>query len=101
MSQDYLYAQEKFYTAVSGMAKSSASLRTRIFNAYLSFHVLRPDEMPEDLREDYKWIMDQLTKSEAEGDEGKVQASLKKMDDETAQIIAEKIVYINDHLYAN
>ena len=95
------YAQEKFYTAVLSMEKSPSSLRTRIYNAFLSFHPIRPEEdLPEDLRADYKWIIEHLEKYEPKGDKGSVQMSLEKLDDETIKKIAEKIVDIYDQLSA-
>lgn len=56
------YALEKFFVAVQLLATGPGDVRSRLYNAYISFHPVRPEDLPEDLRGDYEWIHDQLTK---------------------------------------
>jgi hypothetical protein len=100
MNSGYSYANEKFTNAIHLMATSPSSLRDRIYGAYFHFHPLQPKELPEDLRTDFEWILQQLTKYDAESDEGKVRASLNKLDDATIQDVADKIAHIYDMLHA-
>jgi hypothetical protein len=98
------YAKEKMGVAVRALATSQKNIRERIWTAYLSFHTLKEDDFPEELREDWNFIETHLTREEPTKDErgevtiGRVQNSLAKMNGELCEEIAEKICDLNSQL---
>ena len=101
---DYSYAKEKLNTAVQLLAKGKGDVRSRLFSAYLEFHTLAEDDLPEEFRESWKWIISKLTKNEPSRDykgdiiEGSVQQSLKHMQNRTGAKIADRILEIHEGL---
>ena len=47
------YANEKFVSAVYGLATGPGDVRSRLLIAHLSFHPVRESDLPEHLRADY------------------------------------------------
>lgn len=91
---DVSYAREKLTVGIISLAKGSDSIQKRLFDAYMSFHPLRERDFPEDLQENYREIMDLLTKVKPKGDEGSVKATLNQMSEEDANVIAEKLAIL-------
>ena len=60
----YDYALEKFGVAVRHLAIGPGDVRSRLWPAYLKFHVLQVHHIPEDLRADFEWVNNELTKRE-------------------------------------
>ena len=89
---DLSYTWEKLYLAVNAMAASNRSIQDRLASAYLHFDVLRSGDFPEDLQERFKNIVATLTAVQAEGNGGKVKATVRRMSDETACQLANQIV---------
>jgi len=96
------YTWEKFYVAVSSLASGTGSIQERLFNAYtgslMLLEVHKPDELPEDMRNEFKEITRELTAVEPSGNEGSVRASTNAMTDLEASEIAEKIVSLYDRI---
>lgn len=91
----YAYPLEKFYSAVHALATMESDVRDRIYSAYTAFSPLRESDIPEDIRDDYRFIMSKLTTHKAEEPgEGSVKASLRHMDDDTAGKVAGRIVEV-------
>ncbi len=84
------YAREKMLVAVQQMATSSLSLRERLFNAYLSFHTLSPEDLAQDIQPDLSWVLESLTQMPDQG-EGSVWATLKSMTDNQHVAVADRI----------
>lgn len=78
----YGYVWEKFYSAVRGLAASEFPLPRRLANAYL-YHLmhLRREELPEDIKDDFRDLVEALSRKEATGDEGNVMASATTLDE--------------------
>lgn len=91
------YAREKLGTAVDILATGSGPLTKRIYDAYLSFHPLRPEdfERKEDANR-YRDMMKKLTSvTDGDPENGYVKNTLAVMDIETAESIAEDIVALH------
>ena len=84
------YPMEKMTKAVSMMATHQGGIKNRLCQAHGEFHTIGPD-MPEPFREDYEWIVHELTKVSGD-DEGAIVATLEAMTDEHAVKIANCIV---------
>ncbi len=93
-----LYALEKFTAAVHSLAVGAGDIRSRLLSAYMSFHTVKQEDLPEALRMDFDIIMKELTKKEPIGSEGNVDATLSSMNDETGVEIAERIIKIEEKL---
>ena len=97
-------AKEQFSIVVLKMAQSKASLKDRILNAYLKFHLVKPEDLPEGCEKKYKRLMDTLTREEAIGNEGNLVATLNKMSEQELKDIIEEICSISreiDRTYAD
>lgn len=97
---DALYARDKLSMAVYALATGYGTLRSRLFDAYLEFHVLTSDDFPSSLRPDFEWIKRGLTKRQPHSDEGKVRATLRGMRKAKAMEIAVRISNLCDSLIA-
>jgi len=83
-----LYALEKMSAAVRSLAVGPEPLPQRLEYAFLAFHTLSPKDFPDKLASRFAEIHDALTREKAVGNEGRVRATLAKMDKSTAQDIA-------------
>src|ERR1044071_6612268 len=87
------YAWEKFHAAVSILAAGKRDIRARLHDAYISALMrVEPEDLPEDIRDDFNKIDDELTSVEPVGDEGSAMASVRAMTEDRASEIAEQIV---------
>jgi len=89
------YASEKFSFVVLNMAQSQASLKDKIYNAYLQIHPVKPEDLPERCEEKYNLLMETLTAQEAIGDEGNLRATLNKMSEQQLKDIIKEIYSIS------
>jgi hypothetical protein len=91
---DLNYVWEKFTIAIYALA-SHGRMQERLKSAYLSFHPIQVSDFDDDpeLQANYREIMDRLT-ARAEGfpGEGKMPSSLRQMNDEEADRLAELII---------
>jgi hypothetical protein len=63
MSYQYSYAWEKFGRAIYSLATGQDEIRRRLLAVFQGdLLVITPEHLPGRTREDYQWIMDQLTK---------------------------------------
>jgi len=86
------YPYEKFYNAVSVLARSTRSIQDRIHSAYMSFHPISASDFKDpEMASTYQEIMNRLTKVK-DAEKGYVPATLGQMDDDEASLIADKIV---------
>ena len=103
------YALDKFFVAVQSLATGPGDVRSRLYNAYMSFHPVQTGDLPEDLRDDFEWIQTQLTKydelypgQKAKLQEagmenhlpGSIRATLSRIKNKTGAKIAERIFRI-------
>ena len=94
------YADQLLSQTVVTLATAPGDVRSRLWQAYSTFHPLTPEHFPEHLRKDFEWVMNQLTKRqpyinyEGRVQEGSVEVSLKHMRNSTGTKIAEKLVQL-------
>jgi len=95
---DVLYAYSNFSKAVDTMATHPGSIKDRLVAAYNQFAPVLEKDFPDELKADYKWVMEKLTKKDPIFDEGSVRATLYGMHTKTAVKIAEKILDLRNRL---
>ena len=101
---DPLYTKEKLAVAVHALATGKGGIKARLKEAFMSFHVLSGEDFPEELKVEWNYIYEGLTKEEpicdAQGEitTGKMDNTLRKMDEETGVDIAERIYDLDDKL---
>lgn len=95
------YGLQKFGEAVDELALAKGIINDRLVTAFVSLIPIRADEdLPANLGERYKALKARVTAVEATGNEGRLKATISRMDDEEAQQCAREIVAINDELQA-
>lgn len=92
------YACEKFGNAVEKLATGRADVRSRLREAFIEFSAVFEKDIPEELLEDFRWVKQQLTKRDPITGEGKVIATLERMQNRTGEKIAKRIVYLASKL---
>lgn len=89
------YAREKFYIAIDTLATSPSPIQERLFYAAMSLIRLRPeDDLPKELRKEFQAIIHELSKEPAIADEGTLAATTRKLSDDDAKKLAERILSI-------
>ena len=53
---DHAYAREKMTAAVYALASGGSTLEERVLRAFLSFHTLTSQDLPEHLQKDFLWV---------------------------------------------
>ena len=98
---DNLYATEKFLQAERALCEGLGDIKERVKDAYMCFHPVRKEDLPVELRGDYQWVLDQLTRKPQliakDSDfvvSGSVDQTLHFMPRKTAATIAERIRHI-------
>src|SRR5438045_2655586 len=77
----YEYARETFWQAVDTLATSDASIQGRLAGAavYLVRVHRQDEELPEEVREEFKALMHDLTKEASVAKEGTINATTAKL----------------------
>lgn len=94
------YAHGKFLEAIEHLATGPGDVRSRLRDAYHSLRPVKEDDLPPDVRQDFRWVEAQLTKREpfynhkGEVISGSVQQSLFHMRRSTGIKIAKRILHI-------
>lgn len=97
-SGDTNYAYVNFCEAIDIMAVHPGKAKDRLYAAYIQFSPVTEKDFPEELKEDYNWIKEKLTKKDPLFDEGSVRATLHGIHNKTAVKIAERILYLRNRL---
>ena len=98
--RDLNYTREKLFVAIRSLATGRGDVRARLVEAYDSFHVLTPEDFPVELQNDWRWVMDELTRYGVKRDpQGRiyynaVENTMRRVRRETAGRIAERIFWI-------
>ncbi|MDH5232665.1 MAG: hypothetical protein OEY38_21615, partial [Gammaproteobacteria bacterium] len=58
----YPYVVEKLGLAVETLATGKDDVRSRLNDAFLSFHTLNKDDFPAEFQKDWEWVLMELTK---------------------------------------
>lgn len=92
MFDSLVYPREKFTTALYSLT-SGGSLKSRILNAYMSFHPIKASDFKdEDLRSKYEELYRRLTAvKDGPSDNGYVQNSVDRMTDDEARQVSDLI----------
>jgi hypothetical protein len=91
------YAGEKFRGLYRTLAVGEGDARDRLINAFSTFHVIRPKDLPPPLREHLEWVYEQITRKPGRHRfEGSVEATVRAMKNATAARILERILDIAD-----
>ncbi len=87
------YAYEKLLVAVQILVTNRGELPSRLADAFSSSLIrVRPEDLPEgELRKALQTIREDLTWTEAKGDEGTLAATVALLDELEAKSIAERI----------
>ena len=90
------YAWEKFHMAMHSLA-GPGSQRERLVNAYVYniIHV-KPEEVPAEIQDELRQFEHDITRVEAKGGEGSVQATVSAMDDSEVNRMIERIISMHD-----
>jgi len=94
------YALEKFVQAINELAtEPDGGPQNWLRAAWLRFHPVRPYDLPEgELRALFVGLMADLTSEETVGNKGRVDATLRKMSDEKAFELVDRIVLFHRKL---
>jgi hypothetical protein len=105
MHLDNLYALEKFFQAERELSEGLGDIKERLKDAYMCFHPVRKEDLPDELRDDYQWVIDQMTRKPqliAKDSNfvvsGSIDQTLHFMPRKTAAKIAERIRHIRKRL---
>jgi len=102
---DSHYAEEKFIQAERALAIGRNAIKGRLYDAYLCFATVTEADIPAEMRDDFRWIIQQLTMRaplKAKGSDkiisGSISQTLHFMKNKTAQPIAERILSLRYRL---
>lgn len=93
----YHYAVEKLSVAIECLATHPGDVRERLMAAFLGFHPLTEKDFPPELQADWRWVMNELSKSGPELNPdgstrvGSVERTMKLIRNATGARIARKI----------
>ncbi|RZF15048.1 hypothetical protein [Serratia marcescens] len=95
----YRYGWEKFHGAVHSLC-SDGDIRERLENSYIFniSHINYQNNLPEQLHEKFNELVLSLTHVQAEGDEGQVRATIKRMDELMINKAIEDIISLYDSI---
>ena len=104
VNPEFFYAYEKFRDALNSLATGPYDIRQRLHSAYWHLRPVSKKHLPEQLQDDYQWILNQLTKfGPVIGKDGKiirgpVEETLNRIHNATGSKIAERILHIYHQL---
>jgi hypothetical protein len=85
---------EPLYFAVEALATGKGDVRSRLESAGLHLVALAPPHLPPAVRDDFAWIIKQLTRFPPKRREGAMKATLNRIHGSTGQKIAKRILKI-------
>jgi hypothetical protein len=95
------YVREVLWVAIRTIMRSQGSLQERLAGAALGLGSLPApveNDLPKEYQEAFESINQDLTKEPAKGSEGRIQATTRKMDDQEAERVAERILSLYTQL---
>ena len=94
----FSYAHEKVSKAVYLLAVGSGRIQARLLDAAIAFVAVNLDDFPTNLKPEFAYVRDRLTRVAATADEGDIAATLAVMSDDEAVDLAEKLVSLDFEL---
>ncbi len=88
------YVSEKIYSATRALAILPGDVRSRLYFAYLQFHVINKEDLPKELQDDFEWIIKKIQiyhKPPEYSKQDTLKASFLRMKNKTGTEIAKKI----------
>jgi hypothetical protein len=82
---------EPVHSSIKAMCIGQGDVRSRLFIAVSILLPLRPNDFPEHLRGNFERIISESTKHQAKNDEGRLKATMNKIQNRTGDKIANKI----------
>jgi hypothetical protein len=92
MHDRFSYALEKLHQLVNTLSTHPGRIKERLLAGMMVAHTIQGGDFPDELREIWNEIYEQLTAVEPEGDEGRFAASINQMVEDTAIEIADRLV---------
>jgi hypothetical protein len=90
------YAAEKLGGLARTLAIGEGDARDRLINAFSTFHVIRPVDLPEPVKGHMQKIYEQITRKPARYNEGSVEATVRTMKNATAAAVLDRLLDIAD-----
>jgi hypothetical protein len=89
------YTREKFWQAVHTLATSPARIQERLAGAaQFLMRLHEPDDLPEEYRQEFRAVWNELTAEQATGNEGSFEEVTRKLTDEQSRKLADRILSI-------
>lgn len=90
------YAWEKFHMAIRSLA-ARGTKRARLVDSYV-YHIIhvKPEQVPEEIQDELRQFERDITRVQAKGDEGSVQATVNTMDDDEVDRLIDRIISMHD-----
>ncbi len=73
------YSYGKVSEAVQRLAVGAEDIKGRLIGAGQAFLCVMPEDIPEELREDVKWVRDQMMRFPPIGSEGALRATMRRI----------------------
>jgi hypothetical protein len=89
---------ERVYLSVRHLAVGKGDVRSRLKVVGVTLVPLLENEFPIELREDFRWVMEQLTRYESVSKEGRIEATMNRIQNSTGEKIASRIFEIYSKL---
>lgn len=89
------YTWEKFHEAIRTLA-GKGTQQERIISAYSKISRLEPDNIPEEIQEDFRELEADITK--VQGDEGSVKATVRQMNEGEISRVIDKIISMHNDI---
>jgi hypothetical protein len=90
------YAWEKFHLAIDCLA-GAGSQRERLVGAYVSNLIrLNAEDLPIEIQDEFRKLQRDITRQDATGSEGTVQATVNTMDDGEVASMVKNILSMHD-----
>ena len=80
-----------FYEAVHSLSVGEGDVRDRLRKSCLKLLLIPKADLPDEIIDDYKWFSDSITKFEAQYNEGRMEATLRRIKNSTGRKIADKV----------
>lgn len=91
---------ERVYFSVNQLAVGEGDVRSRLKVAGFTLAALQERDFPLELREDFRWVMEQLTRHKSDGRTGAIEATMYRIKNSTGAKIATRILHIYSKLQA-
>ena len=91
---------ERVYFSVHQLAVGEGDVRSRFKVAGFTLAALQERDFPSESREDFRWVMEQLTRHKSEGRTRAIEATMYRIKNSTGAKIATRILDIYSKLQA-